>query len=563
VPASVILRMATTPPPASGTPAPSPTRHGAVVWGWLDSTIFDLGRQMRWSYLPPLMVYVAYGISGLTGIVTTFYVKERLGLSAAFLAGLAFWLGVPWTLKMPLGHLVDLIWRWKAALVYLGAALVAASLLIMYGVIAHTSAMTAILSAEAWFVISSLLAPVGYVVQDTVADAMTVEAVPTHDEHGQPYPESAIKTMHTTMQTLGRIALIGGLALVAGINIWIFAGVEAMSDEAKNDLYASVYLYSLVIPAVSILGVTLGAIDTRRRAAKLRRQGVSAEQAKPQGDKVNVNWWILGGGAAFVIFTLATGLSGIPFDQEIIFAGSMIIVMFLMRQLILELDASVRLALVGTAVIIFVFRATPLAGDGATWWQIDVLGFDQQFFAVLSFITSALTLLGMIVLRPMIARRTIVDIVIILTVVSGILSLPSIGLYYDLHKWTERLTGGIVDARFIMLINTALESPLGQVAMIPMLAWIAKNAPAHLRATFFAVMASFTNLALSASSLLTRYLNEIFVVTRQVRDQAGAVTTPQDYSQLGWLFITVTALTVLMPLIAIAIVQVSRLRTPE
>ena len=72
-------------------------------------------------------------------------------------------------LKMPLGHLVDLVWRWKALLVYLGAALIAASLGIMHALIIHTEAMRQLLSVEAWFVVSNLLAPVGYVVQDTVA----------------------------------------------------------------------------------------------------------------------------------------------------------------------------------------------------------------------------------------------------------------------------------------------------------------------------------------------------------------------------------------------------------
>ena len=71
---------------------------------WLDANIFALGREMRLSYLPPLMVYVAAGISGLTSIVGTFYVKERLGLSAEFLAALGFWMMLPWALKMPLGH---------------------------------------------------------------------------------------------------------------------------------------------------------------------------------------------------------------------------------------------------------------------------------------------------------------------------------------------------------------------------------------------------------------------------------------------------------------------------
>lgn len=63
-----------------------------------------------------------------------------------------------------------------------------------------------------------------------------------------------------------------------------------------------------------------------------------------------------------------------------------------------------------------------------------------------------------------------------------------------------------MNARFIAVVDTVLESPLGQVAMIPMLAWIANSAPPHLKATFFAVMASFTNLALSVSNLGTKYL---------------------------------------------------------
>jgi len=91
---------------------------------WLDRNILELGREMRLSYLPPLMVYLAAGVAGLTGIVGTFFVKDYLGLSAEFLAALGFWAMIPWSLKMPLGHLVDLLWRWKSALVFLGAALI-------------------------------------------------------------------------------------------------------------------------------------------------------------------------------------------------------------------------------------------------------------------------------------------------------------------------------------------------------------------------------------------------------------------------------------------------------
>jgi hypothetical protein len=180
------------------------------IYRWIDRNILGLGREMRLAYLPPLMVYLAAGVSGLTGIVGTFFVKEYLGLSAAFLAALGFWAGIPWALKMPLGHLVDLFWRWKSALVFLGAGLIVVSLLIVAGLLAYTEAMLRIWPAEVWYVLSVLLAPVGYVIQDVVADAMTVEAVPQVDVEGRPIDPGRRRLMHTTMQTLGRVAIIGG-----------------------------------------------------------------------------------------------------------------------------------------------------------------------------------------------------------------------------------------------------------------------------------------------------------------------------------------------------------------
>jgi hypothetical protein len=540
----------------------------AKAYRWIDNTVFDLGRQLRWSYLPPLMVYLAAGISSLTAIVGTFFVKEHFDLSAAFLASLGFWAGLPWALKMPLGHLVDLIWRWKAVLVCLGAALIALSIAIMYALMTQMDRMAALLNVETWYVMSVLLAPIGYVLQDVVADAMTVEAVPLFDDYGRPYPDDTIKSMHTTMQTLGRVAIIAGVVLVAALNIIMFSGVAEMSEAEKIETYARIYLLALVIPAISVLGVMVGGVARRVRAAKLLRQGLSKERIAKmlaaQVEETSPNWWIIVGGLAFVTFTLFTGLSDVAFDQEIVFVGSMIIVLFLMRRLILELPPGVRGALVGTAIIIFVFRAVPLPGPGATWWEIDILRFDQQFLSVLTLITSCLALVGMIVLRPLMATRTIADVVIILTIASGILSLPNIGLYYGLHEWTARHSGGIVDARFIAILDTALESPLAQISMIPMLAWIAKNAPKHLKATFFAVMASFTNLALSASSVGTKYLNQLFIVEREVRDRtSGAIVVPAEYGELGWLLIAVAAITVLLPLITIAAVQCSALRTSQ
>ena len=249
-----------------------------AAYRWIDHNIFELGRELRLSYLPPLMVYMAAGISGLTAIVGTFFVKEYLGLPASFLAALGFWAGIPWALKMPLGHLVDLIWRWKSGLIYLGAGLIAVSLLIMAGLLSAREAMVAIMPAEAWFILSTLLAPVGYVTQDAVADAMTVEAVPRVDAKGAPIDPATRKLMNTTMQTLGRVAIIGGSVLVALINLYLFSGVHHLPPAEIAHIYRNVYLMALAIPFVSVLGVVSAALIKRCHARRLRRH---AEDSGP------------------------------------------------------------------------------------------------------------------------------------------------------------------------------------------------------------------------------------------------------------------------------------------
>ena len=240
------------------------------------------------------------------------------------------------------------------------------------------------------------------------------------------------------------------------------------------------------------------------------------------------------------------------------------IVLFLMMKLVKELPNDLRFTIVGTAIIVFVFRAMPGPGPGLSWFEIDVLKFDEQFFSKLSLIASVLTLTGILVFRSFMANSSIARIVVILSIAGSVLFLPSVGMYYGLHEWTASVTNNIVDARFIAIINTALESPLGQVAMIPMLAWIAKNAPAHLKATFFAVFASFTNLALSANALGTKYLNEIFVITREVKDKiTGQIQSMADYSELGMLLVVVTLLTLIIPVITVLLIQKSKFKTNE
>lgn len=535
------------------------------VLQWMDRNIVDLFRDFRLSYLPPLMVYVAAGISSLTAIVGTFFVKDYLSLSSAMLASLSFWIAIPWSLKMVFGHLVDLFWRAKTYILLSGAILIASSLLIMIGLIADREGMQSVLPVDTWYIMSSLLAPLGYVLQDAVADAMTVEAVPRVDETGQKIEDVKVKLMHTTMQTLGRVAVVGGSLLVALVNLYVFSDVKAMDEAQKVQGYLTVYWTALVIPLLSMLGVVVAAWLKARTRRQLQSMGLSAHQIshaiEAQSEPTSPNWTILLGGLAFVIFTLTIGLSQIPYGQEIIFLGSLVIILYLIARMTNELAPNMRATLVGTALVIFMFRAVPTPGPSIAWWVIDELKFDQYFMSVLTLVGGVLSLAGMFVFRRFMAERPITFVVGTLVILSTLFALPTLGMYYGLHHWTSAMTGGIVDARFIALVDTAVESPLGQLAMIPMLTWIARSAPENLKATYFAVMASFTNLALSASQLGTKYLNEIFVVTREVRDPTTElVKIAANYTELGPLLIVCLAMGLLLPFSAVAFVKWTRFK---
>jgi hypothetical protein len=347
-----------------------------------------------------------------------------------------------------------------------------------------------------------------------------------------------LKRRHVTMQTLGRIAIIGGSALVAGIGGWL---ATAMS-------YASMYWLSLIIPAVSVLGALIGSWNARRLRSTYERMGRSQEEIcdllRTEECTLQPNWHILGGSAIFVAASLFLGLSKLSANKEIIFLASLAIIGYLMRQLLMDLDPGRRRDIVGIAIIVFVFRAMPSIGAGASWWQIDVLRFDEAFFGTLRQVASLLAIIGMFALRGWMSRRPIPYLVVFLSVYSTVMMLPFIGMFYGLHEWTEKVFG--FGARTIAIVDTMADSPLGQVAMIPMLAWIAREAPQAQKATYFAVMAAFTNLALSASSLGTNYLNRFFVIERG------------QYAELGPLMVTAALIGLVLPVVTVLIVNSGR-----
>lgn len=526
---------------------------------YIFGSCIDLGKQFRREYLPPLVIYFSSGLLALTSIAGAFFTKDYLNLSAAFLVELTFWASLPWILKVAFGHLADLFWKQKDIIIYVGASLVSIDLLIMFGLIQHTSDMSNVMSIEAWYIAGTLLTSVGYLLQDVVADAMTVEAVPTVDDEGKNIDEHIIKERHVTLQSLSQFVLIGAAALVSFVNMTVFNGGDAFSEAQRNQLYADMYLYTLLSPLMSVCGIFLAKYLSCKRARDFSAKGPSYKRSSTPPKKTDVNWKILFASFLLIAFSILLTSFGIPFSQEILFFGLASLIFFLMSRVLKSLPERQRLTVIGIAILIFVSGATPHTGPPPSWFEIDKLLFDEQFFSILFLLTTTMALLGIILLRPFVINNSIAKIVAILTVVSTLLSLPSIGMYYGLHNWTSSITGGVVDARFIAIANTAVASPFGHVVMVPLFAWVAQNAPSDAKATFFALFASFVSLSGLASSLGTKYLNQVFVVTREVKDKlTGQILMNADYSELGLLMITAVVIAFIVKIGTVVAVQNSR-----
>lgn len=464
-------------------------------------------QSFRTAYVPLVMVYFAYGALGLIDVTRDLWIKEKLTLTPSDLAGIGVWLTLPWTVKMVFGELVDcvpILGSQRRAYILIGAAFTAAGLVILAGA---AGGWLVFARPDHLYVLGALSIVLGTVIQDVVADAMSTEVVSRVDAAGKAVPEANVRAELGMVQVLGRLALSAGILAVAGLSGWA-AGL--MSRE-------SVFLLGLVIPAISITGVLLIKAETVERRA--------------------VDWRILGGGLAFGAVVVALALGGVPFAQEIIFVISMSVICTMLVLVTRELEPAKQRAILFTTIIIFAFRATPSVGDGYFWWTLDVLKFDAEFYGVLRQTGALLALVAMWLFARQLTEYSAAKTLFFITVVGTLLSLPSVGLYYGLHEWTERMFG--FGARSIAIIDAATASPFAQLSMIPLLTLIAFYAPAGHRATWFALMASLMNMALVAGQLQTKYLNHVFVVER------GA------YGELGLLLVTVTILGFAIPVLVI------------
>lgn len=439
-----------------------------------------------------------------------FWVKKNLDFSAADLVALGVWLTVPWTIKMIFGQLVDSVPIFgsnRRAYVYIGAFFITISTLLLIAIIGQYPIVSDY-KTETLYIFASVLAVIGFVMQDVVADTMSTEVI---DKNQSP---EQIKQELAMIQVLARLSLATAIFITG----WLGGELADIYD------YETVFKLSLFIPILSIIGVSF---------VKLNYVAKSP-----------VNLQILLGGLFFALFVVLMGYNDVPYSQEIVFVISLLVVLYFLNTLITDLEPDTIRHIKMAMIVIFVYRAMPSVGPSLQWWQIDVLNFDESFFAKLSAISGAIALAGMWFSSKFIVKQSIAKVLIFLTIIGSILSLPILGLYYDLHTFIG------VDARTVVLLDTALASPFSYISLVLMLTLVAIYAPEGRKGTWFALMSSLMNIALSAGGLLTKYLNKFFVISREIKTD-GIITTAADYSQLGSLFWIVILVGFIVPIVVI------------
>jgi surface polysaccharide O-acyltransferase-like enzyme len=212
----------------------------------------------------------------------------------------------------------------------------------------------------------------------------------------------------------------------------------------------------------------------------------------------------------------------LPYGQELIFLISLTVIALMLYRIAEEVDEELRKRIFYAALVIFLYRSAPGVGEGYRWFTIDMLGFDEAFYGTLAQIGAGFSLVGAWLFSDIITRKPIAQVLLWLTIVGTILSLPNIALTLRLDQWTESTLG--FGARTIALVDTTVTSPFAELSMIPALTLVAINAPAGRRATWFALMASLMNVALVAGALQTKYLNILFEVGRGSYQSLAALT---------------------------------------
>lgn len=458
---------------------------------------------LRARHTPILGTYFGYGAIGFTAVAETFWTRSSLAITPAELASVAVWLALPWSIKMVFGQVVDsllLAGSHRRSWLLLGSALVACGLLL------HAANAGGLISSHQTvmaFVLGQMLVTFGIVLQDVVADALTSEIVPRTTAEGTPRPRKQVIEELAMVQVAGRFSMMLGITLAGTV-----AGLAASALPPYL-----VFLIGLIVPAFTAAMAIFGDI--------------------PEPERLQFDFVMLLGGIGIALVSLFGHQLRTGYGEEIVFVLSLAVVALLFARVAKHLDPDMRRVAIAVAIVVFAFRAEPPVGSAYSWYSIDVLKFDEAFFSDLALISSSMGVVGLWVMSTFISRNDQSRVILWLILAGPVLALPMLANVLGAYTWTEAVIG--VGPREIARLDTSLELRVSNLSMIAILTLTAFFAPPGRTATWFALMASIMNLALSGGNLASKYLNAVLPVERG------------DYSALPVLAIATIAIGTVVP----------------
>lgn len=162
--------------------------------------------------------------------------------------------------------------------------------------------------------------------------------------------------------------------------------------------------------------------------------------------------------------------------------------------------------LLWSITFLFIWRATPSAGSAYSFFLIDELGFDPEFFGRLSLASHTMGIAGVVIFRKYLISLPIKKLLLGVVIASIILGLPNIGLIYGWYEYVG------MSPRLFALADTIVSAPLSEIGFIPLLVLAARLCPKGIEATMFALLASVMNIGLGVSEALGGWIAYMFDV---------------------------------------------------
>jgi hypothetical protein len=427
-----------------------------------------------------LLIYFTAGLSGISNLAGTFFLKESLpNLTSAELVNLGLLAGLPWSLKILFGLALDKSKSTYTQWVRYGLLLSLFVTLGTYYFALHVGTLAP--SAFLWLGALNILGGVGAVTQDLAADTLAVSL------YQDPFKTSKLQVYARISTVLGGVI---GAALSGPV-------ASSMSRPEALLLPAVLYLISL------IWSLFLNYPHVEKHSTNLQ---------------VGLSIYTYSAIYIAAVFAFAD-------NPVVLFVASIMYFWGLVRTT--KIPALPK-TVVYSSLGLFLLRLMPGAGPGLTWFYIDVLKFDENLLGRMNLLSNLAGLAGSIFFGWILHRLGAFKAAAITTAALLLISLPDPIVFYG---WKHALaTGGPIlpfglEPQQLIILAAEVTAPLANFMMVILGVIIARNTPKEGKAIYMSLTASLMNLALTGGDAFTWILNKLWIIERGDYTNLGIVLT--------------------------------------